>query len=98
MIKMSHTKEALTKIVEPMDPRRDHRRMLIDAEARHWRVLDHLSRGLGKRKIASIEACSGNSIQRSYGFLRQRGLIAIGEKGRYEVTHVGSSYLEEGDR
>ena len=78
-LKLSHTEAALTVPVmaakPTTDPRSDHLKMLIEADARQWRVLGYVEGQIGKTGIAKIEGCHRSRVQTSYKRLRDKGLI-----------------------
>jgi len=96
-IKLTHTGEAILNEARlpPVDPRSDHRAMLKSAEERHWRVLKHLSNGLGKSSISKIEECGKNMTQRSYYFLKLHGYIELNSQRRHALTTIGAAKLAE---
>lgn len=80
-----------------IDPRCDHRQMLVEAEARHWRILGFVARGIGKQGIMKAERCKAGRVHRSYQFLKLRGYAELGANGRMCLTPAGAEKVVEGD-
>ena len=102
MIKMAHTKTALSR--EPQRGRnssfgKSRVEMQAEARKRHRLVLVNIKEGLGRNKIAARNQISAESVRRSTVFLAGLGLIVLNPGRRsYELTEEGEEELRMPNR